>query len=276
MVNRLGTQLNHNFYFIIPLRRTGSGGGARWHTIGLPVEVHRGFAGAYAYQWFFANAFKEITGRNYQMSAGNWAEGIAGFCRNVVRLALNGNSVEGSIAMIAQWVQLPPVELAIASIQGTGLAMYYKSKNEKWDIPIPCLPDWAPKRDFSGFDRFNFPMLLHVYLAGMGVEADEDERKQVDKEMAKLIHGVLRKGGTKMELQLKFVSRSLNLLDFLGVPSPLDLLCDTTPTEHIGTVDKEYDAYAAAIALYRSLPETYDSGGKCKDVHDTMTTPEPA
>jgi hypothetical protein len=252
LVDRLGKQLQDNFYFIAPLRREGQ----KWHEIGLPLEVQRGWLGAYPYQWFFANGFQAITGRSY--AVGSYT-GITDMFFSQTRDSTG--TVGYIVDHLADLIDSTPHERAIASIQALGVALYYKSKGEPWRVPLPCVPDELTV-SFSKFARFNFPMLLHVYQFGMANwSITPDERTRVNQEMARLISGVLNEGGdyTSLNLEILRPAEMLALWLLLGPEGVvIPLFCNNSPIEHIGTISSEDDGYAAAVALTYDLPSVYE------------------
>lgn len=257
LVDRMGRQLQQNFYVIAPLRKKDGS----WHKMGLPPVLHKGAFGAVAYQWLFAAGFGAITGLNYVVESSSGATDMLATLAGV-----DGQpEMDWFITRLRDWFGPNSLDLTIGAIQGIGIALYHHSEGTDWTVPIPCFFDKWPildkpvkKVSFSDFDRFNFPMLLHVYQFGMmNAMAQGIIGEEIRKEMARLIYGVLAAGGTETNLSLKGI-RGLEMLLLGPISLGTQFLCNQSPTVRIGTVNSENEAYAAAVALSTDLPAMLD------------------
>jgi hypothetical protein len=228
---------------------------------GLSQELQKGWAGTYLFQWFLRGAFWRITGDPHDPGILD----TSSFTNRFTHVPIKGKEEITRVAFSTLWaLNLSPAKRAVRAIQGIGFLMYHGGTN--WKIPIPCWWDVADV-DIREFEYFNFPMVLHAYQIGMTLEGitgtpDQREVYEIDREMSRLIEGVLAPGEAKTEIDLRdLVGQALEILMpefweqyFKAFLAITDVLCDWNVSVNVGLRKKDPDLYAATIARIYDLP----------------------
>jgi len=227
LVDRLGSQLSSNYFFVLP-------------PAGLPQERQKGWSGGYPYQWYLIGGLRAITGTSYR-PPGDILEVDSDFWRSVKRMPWNGerdesgNPTNDDLSAVEQIVNLEmnAADRAVFAIQMLGFQMYWGGQ----DYHTGYYTTHIPK-----FKRYNFPMLLHVFQLGMADEQNRqsDRISQIRQEMRRLVRGVVFPEVSKTRINLD------QLLDaYVGIWTPTY----AEPEIEVGVRggDSE-DYYAAAVA----------------------------
>jgi hypothetical protein len=234
--HRLGVHLTSYWYLLVPPESAPKSD--------LPRDnqsLPRGWISGPLYEWFLHIGLETITWNKYQwhyepvwsieralLEQAKGCDGWAGRMCYILGLASAGETV-GILGIAASGGN--PFGRALLNIHGTYLAMAVPDKIGFlwWDI------------DPTNFNRYNFPMLLHMYQIGMEYphkykDEYEPEVEELKIEMTKLITAVLS-GNFEPN-----VTGFVDLFNLLLNPAAL---LDLSPRV---THDPEDDLYAAAVA----------------------------
>lgn len=179
IVGRLGDRLAETHYLLVPPG-------------GLPQELHKGWAGLFAFQWFVQRGFRAITGRDHRpadMLSPNHA-----LWQRVQRIPAEEEDTKGFIALLLG-AKMDAADRAEYSIPAIGAGLYYRVHDVRLRIRI-FWKVWEIDLTKDKMPYWNLPMLLHAFQLGMAVAPRSDSERErvasVKKRMGRLIKGLVQ------------------------------------------------------------------------------------